>query len=266
MNVSLRCLVLFALISIQGIAFADPFDDAMDAGEAAFTNKEYAKARAEFQRAYDIRAEPLAIYNIAQTYRFENNTTKAIEYYKKYKAESAAAEDLRAKADKYIQDLEEAERRAGEQRKAKLENGPKNPDRTPAEVPKPPITQEPSLTVGQPGQAGQTDVVHKRRVPLGSKIAAGITGLGLISALVFTKLGLDAEDDLKNNTMPTQEDADNVERYQNLINISWGVTGAAAITAVVIYFAAPSYSTDKRNIAIAPNRDGGWTAALTMRF
>lgn len=67
------------------------------------------------------------------------------------------------------------------------------------------------------------------------------------------------------NPDATQKDADKVERDQHLINITWGITGAA-ITAVVIYFAAPSYATDTKNIAIAPNRDGGWSAAVTARF
>lgn len=36
--------------------------------------------------------------------------------------------------------------------------------------------------------------------------------------------------------------------------------------AVVIYFAAPSYSPDQKTVVIAPNRDGGWAGSLMGRF
>ncbi len=79
MTNAFRCLILLAFIAVPSMARADPFDDSMDAGELAFKNKDYPKARAEFQKAYDIRPEPLPIYNIAQTYRFEGNAKRAIE-------------------------------------------------------------------------------------------------------------------------------------------------------------------------------------------
>ncbi len=248
MSNALRILSLLVALVVPSVASADPFDDAYNAGETAFGSKDYGKARAEFQRAYDLRHEPIVLYNIAQTYRFEGDSKQAIEYYRRFLAESNTAIDLRQKSESYIKDLE-----------AKLAGTAKPSDNA--------VVQPPPTKPVEPGpQLPIAADERKRRIPLGSKIAAGVTGVGLISALVFTKIGIDAEKDLKNNPNATQADADKVERDQNLINISWGITGAAAITAVVIYFAAPGYATDTKNVAIAPNRDGGWSAAFTARF
>jgi tetratricopeptide (TPR) repeat protein len=254
MTALLRYLLLVIVMSASTIATAqpDPFDTAYAAGEKLFGEKKYAEARAEFQKAFDIRQEPILLYNIAQTYRFQSDAKQAIEWFRRYLAASNTAIELREKSEKFIAELEASAK-------------PTPPDS--------PITQPPVTNPANPNPTTPTtpspidEGARKRRIPLGSKIAAGVTGVGLISALVFTKLGLDAEKDLKNpDTNPMQSDANKVERYQNLINVSWGVTGAAAITAVVIYFAAPSYATDRNNVVIAPNRDGGWSAALTARF
>jgi hypothetical protein len=82
---------------------------------------------------------------------------------------------------------------------------------------------------------------------------------------VFTILGVGAERDLAGDPRATKADADRVERYQDLINLSIGITAAAAVTSVVLYFATPSYSTDRRTLAVAPVRDG-WGAFVVGRF
>lgn len=132
-------------------------------------------------------------------------------------------------------------------------------------VPTPATTAEIPMTDPPPAEGGP----RNRRIPLGSKIAAAATGVGLVTSIVLTKIGLSAESDfkeLRDQGMATQADADKVSRDQNLINVSWGLTGAAAVTAVVIYFVAPSYSTDRKSVVIARPRDGGWTAGLIGRF
>jgi tetratricopeptide (TPR) repeat protein len=269
MSTVFRSLVFTVGVCLSGSAVADDapsptpapasgFKDTYDRGTAHFNAKEFAKARIAYLAAYDMQPDPTILFAIAQTYRYEGNYKEAIDWYKKFLADSQAAQDLRTEAQSYLSESETRQKALDDAKKKAAESGPKEPDGRPATVATPNGAQ-----VSPPGPVDQGE--RKRRIPLGSKIAAGVTGVGLISALVFTKLGLDAEKDVK---LPgaTDEDADKVERYQNLINISWGVTGAAAITAVVIYFAAPSYSTDSRNVVIAPNRDGGWSAAFTKRF
>lgn len=245
----IRAVVVFIVVATSSVALADDYDTAYDAGTAAFNSKDYPKARAEFEKALAIRPDPINLFNIAQTYRLENNVPKAIEYYKRYLADPNTPANVRAKAQEYLDELERQK---------------------PAPVPTPTPTPTPMPTpTPTPTPQPQVDTVRKRTIPLGSKIAAGVTGAGLIASLIFTKRGLDKENDFqkaRDAGTATPDDAKSVDSAQNLINISWGFTAAAAITSVVIYFAAPSYSTDSKNVVIAPNRDGGFTAAFTTRF
>ena len=251
-----RSLAIVLLVCAAAPAFADAVKDAYDRAMAAFHAKDYAKSRSEFLVAHDLRPEPVFLFGVAQTYRYEGNYKQAIDYYRRYLQQSQLSADLRGEAEAHIARLEtELQRIADEKRKAAAA-GPKEPDGKPATI------IEPPLNLPLPARA---EPPPDRRIPLGSKIAAGVTGAALVGALVFTKLGLDAEQDLKNNPMATQADIDRVERYQNLINVSWGLTGAAAATAVILYFAAPSYATD-RAVVVAPLRDGGWAASLKGRF
>ena len=122
-------------------------------------------------------------------------------------------------------------------------------------------SREPAVLTHVP-QSGD----RQRLIPLGSKIAAGVTGAGLVTALILTKIGLSAESNLKTNLMGTQADADEVERDQNLINIAWGITGAAAVTAVLLYIATPTYSSNDKVVVVAPTSNGGWAASLSGHF
>ncbi|MFN0253230.1 MAG: hypothetical protein ACKV2T_40540, partial [Kofleriaceae bacterium] len=255
MTTIVRNALLTLSLGLTAVAYAGEFDVAYDAGNAAFDAKDYAKARAEFLKAYDLRPEPIILYNIAQTYRLEGNSKMAIDYYRRYLAESKDAEDLRKKAEDHVQTLEAIEKKRAEENDKKPDGAVEVPRDKPTGNDTPP-----------PAEPPPSDVQRKRTIPLGSKIAAGVTGVGVIVSIILTKRGIDKEEDLKNNPMATEADAKDVESAQNLINISWGITAAAAISTVVIYFAAPSYATDSKNVAIVPNRDGGFSAAFTTRF
>ena len=74
----LRCVVLFAILCVSPPpAAADTFYDTYQRGLAAFKAKNYADARAEFLRAYDLRSEPVILFNVAQTYRLEQRPDQA---------------------------------------------------------------------------------------------------------------------------------------------------------------------------------------------
>jgi tetratricopeptide (TPR) repeat protein len=246
----LRNLLVLVIVAVASPALADEFEDTFNRGTALFKNKEYAKARGEYLRAYELRKDPSALFAVAQTYRYEGNFKEAIEWYKKFLADSQAAQDLRTEAEAYLKESENRQKAIDDANKVVA----------PPPKPEPP---KPEPTKPEPPR---TEVVRTRQIPLGSKIAAGVTGVGLVASILFTKRGLDKEKDLQNNPMATPDDAKDVESAQNLINISWGLTAAAAISTVVIYFVAPSYKTETRNLAIVPNRDGGFQAAFTARF
>jgi len=267
----LRSLVLLVLLATATTAAADEFYNTYQHALATFKQKNYAAARSEFLIAYDLRAEPIILFNVAQTYRLEGNSEQALVFYKRFLAESKIAEDLRAEAQRHVAVIEAdlATRAAADARTA-----PKEADGTPVRIGPPlqtrtaaaPPTTAASVTAPSttaPIDRGPSD---RRLVPLGSKIALGVGAVGLGSAIVLGVLGLRAEHDLKEDPAADQSDADRVERYQNAINVSWAVTGVAAATAVTLYFVTPSPARDRRSIGVAPMHGGGWAASLGGRF
>jgi tetratricopeptide (TPR) repeat protein len=134
-----RTIALVALLAVTRPARADEFYDTYQAGLAAFKAKDYSNARAVFLKAYDIRPEPILLYNIAQTYRLESNATEALVYYKRFLAESKIAEDLRNEAQKYVTELEAQAQKAADQQQRSDATGPTNADGTPARVLAPPM-------------------------------------------------------------------------------------------------------------------------------
>jgi tetratricopeptide (TPR) repeat protein len=225
-----------------------------------FTKKDFAKARSEFLAAYALKDEPTVLFAIAQTYRFEGNYKEAIDWYKKFLADSQAAQDLRTEAQTYLSEAEARQRALDEARRKIAETGPTEADGKPAKMPTGSTTTPASPVRREPVDR------HERRIPLGSKIAAGAAGVGLVVSIVLTKRGLDVEREFKDlGVAATKADADRVERHEDLINLSWGLTAAAAVTSVALYFVAPRRASH-RKVVIAPSHDGGWTAAFTGRF
>jgi len=111
-----RSIVLsMVLCALPTSAMADAFYDAYQRGLAAFKTKEYTDARSEFLRAYDLRPEPIILFNVAQTYRLELSSENAIVYYRRFLNESQIAEDLRGEAQAYVAELEAGLRAREEQ-------------------------------------------------------------------------------------------------------------------------------------------------------
>ncbi len=269
----LHLVVMLALICAPTIAAADDFYDAYQRGMAAFRAKEYMAARAEFQRAYDLRPEPIVLFNIAQTYRLAGDEDQALLHYRRFLSESQIAEDLRAEAQRHVTELEGAARARAATRAADAHEGPREPDGTAVTVAEPPVDRpRPTETVGDVARetkvegsgAASADVVRRRRVPTASWVAFGVGGAGAAGGVVLGILGKRAESDLQRNPNATQADADRVETYETAINVSWGVAVTATVAGAVIYVVAPSYRTDRR-LVVAPT-DGGWAAALSGRF
>src|SRR5215470_12320937 len=103
----LRTVVLLAMLCMTTAdVTADVFYETYQRGLAAFKAEDYAGARADFLRAYDLRPKPVILFNIAQTYRFELNPEQALMYYKRFLTESKITEDLRKEAESYVIDLE----------------------------------------------------------------------------------------------------------------------------------------------------------------
>ncbi len=267
-----RALIVALLLCLPAIASADAFYDTYQRGLAAFKARDYAAARVEFQRAYDLRAEPLVLFNIAQTYRLEESPEQALVYYRRFLAESKIAEDLRAEAQRHVTDLEAQQAKRDAQRELEANTGPKEPDGSAVTVPPSLPIERPLVSptaVAEPQDEttapGPSVIARRRRVPTSSKIALGVGAAGAAGSVLFGILGKRAESDLQDNPNATQADADGVEAYETAINVSLGIAAAATVTSVLFYVVAPAYSSDGA-IVVSPTRAGGWAATLTLAY
>lgn len=136
----LRCIVVFTILCmLPTTVSADTFYETYQRGLVAFKAKEYSEARAEFLRAYDLRPEPVILFNIAQTYRLEFSAEQALIYYKRFLAESKIAEDLRKEAEAYVLHLETEQAARDAQARIDADSGPKERDGTPVTISVPPM-------------------------------------------------------------------------------------------------------------------------------
>jgi tetratricopeptide (TPR) repeat protein len=86
----IRCFVLVAaMLFAGGTSYADPARDAeakehYEAGTAAFNLGNWARAIDEYKAAYTLKPEAVLLYDIAQSYRLNNDLPNAIFFYKSY--------------------------------------------------------------------------------------------------------------------------------------------------------------------------------------
>jgi hypothetical protein len=191
----LRSIVILSLLAVASTAAADAFYDTYQRALATFKTKNYPAARAEFLLAYDLRAEPIILFNVAQTYRLEHNVEQALVFYKRFLAESKIAEDLRSEAQRHVAAME-ADLAARAQSDARTQ--PKEADGSPVRigppVPVAPRTAAPAPSASSLAAPGVTAPVDRgprsqRRIPLGSKVALGVGAAGLGGAVVLGMLG-----------------------------------------------------------------------------
>ena len=164
MNNRFRFIVLFTMLcALSATATADAFYDTYQRGLAAFKARDYANARSEFLRAYDLRPEPVILFNVAQTYRLELSSEQALVYYKRFLAESKIAEDLRDEAQGYVAALQVEQKAREAKTKIEANDGPKERDGTPVKVTMPPMDRHrpPSSTTAS--SAAPVDALRDAR-------------------------------------------------------------------------------------------------------
>jgi len=260
------CVLLGVGATIVDPCWAAPPDDVVaqarehtQRGTAAFNLSQFDEAAREYETAYRLTLDPAFLYNIGQSYRLGGNPDKALAAYKAFLRTAPASAPERAKAERRIAELQTA---GGE---------PKGvtpaPARTPAVEPRPPEKPAPAAAVAA------TTPPHAETVPasegwwLGRRwawVAAG-SAVALGAAASFTGLSmrskfdeLNADCGSKSPTRPgcPEADIDSVSKRKNLANVLWALTGAAAVTAGVLFVVeghsvevAPSASTSSVGVA-----------------
>lgn len=104
MKLILRILMIVAIITIAGTAFAQPTAESLFAeGQAAYSRGDYATAITKWQVSYEMSNETGLLFNIAQALRLSGNCPGALATYQRY---IVADTDLGSEQHKLAEDFE----------------------------------------------------------------------------------------------------------------------------------------------------------------
>jgi hypothetical protein len=82
-----RAVVIAVVVVLSATAGADPRDDArarFDQGQKSYNLGKFDQAIAEFEAAYQLDADPVYLFNLAQAYRLKGSIDRALFFYRRY--------------------------------------------------------------------------------------------------------------------------------------------------------------------------------------
>ncbi len=267
-------------------------------GDAHYAKRDFGPARDAYLRAYAISRQPMLLYNIAQTYRYQNKQADALTYYARFLATAPPNPRLqtsaatRARARDFVKRLKaELANAAAKSSAASAAESTKATTKSPRDKPavaeappKPPAVKVPiaPAPVAQPtnvsaaaGPELSPDAVVSTDAPRrrswkrrAAWISLGVGAGSLVAAGVFGTLGLSAESDHRAD--PLGGHGSRVERYQTLTNVSLLAAGAATVTGLVFYMISRRGTSEAQSSAVSAfgimPTAGGAQAALTIDF
>jgi tetratricopeptide (TPR) repeat protein len=199
-----------------------------DAGKTAYRLRDYDTAISEWKNGYQIKTDPVFLFNIGQAYREKRDFENAIAFYTSYLKEDPSAKN-RDLVEQRISEMKEA---MEQQRKA-AENppsGPVKPDPNANETPTPPEPPPPSPASARGG---------------GLKVGGAVLGVaGLVAVGVGVVLGVSAKSDESdiNSALqggpytPDLADRENAARTKALAaTLTIGVGAAAVVGGAILY-------------------------------
>jgi tetratricopeptide (TPR) repeat protein len=233
-------------------------------GMKAYTLGHFPEAIEEFEKAYDLRAEPIFLYNIAQSHRQNNSPQRALFFYRRYLEAQPDAKN-RAEIEQRIKDLQS-------QLNAQAENVPAPPPPAPQPVVQP--VAAPSPSVAEPEQVAQVQAQPEpaQSTGRGLRIAGVTIGIvGVASAVTGVVLGLHANSLYQQATTPGSpydpSKDQSSKTFRTLEWVSLGVGGAAIVAGSVLYYLGASAKSASASVAVMPLiAPGAGGAAIFGRF
>ena len=125
------------------------------------------------------------------------------------------------------------------------------PEAAPVAAPQPAPTAVPT--------APAPEATGPRKVPIASYVLGGV-GVAALGVGVWMRVqGSKDYDELEKNCAPTcpNSDVDTVKREYLISNVALGVSAAALVGAVTVYFVAPRSSSPEMAFRVAPTYGGG---------
>ena len=104
-------VLLFSVLALGGRARADGVEEArayVNKATAAYALNHYAVAAENFEKAFELKADPALLYNAAQSYRLAGNKERALELYESYVRVYTGRKDARPDIEGHIKQLKEA--------------------------------------------------------------------------------------------------------------------------------------------------------------
>jgi tetratricopeptide (TPR) repeat protein len=211
-----------------------------DKGMKAYTLGHFPEAIEEFEKAFELRSEPIFLYNIAQSHRQNNSPQRAIFFYRRY-LEADPSVKNRAEIEKRIKDMETQLNAQKEHAGAPMttEPGPAQPaGPVPAPAPQPiPVAGQPSPASMATVQIAQpTEPAHPGR---GLRIAGIVTAsVGVAAGVAGIAFGLHANSlhDEAYKGIYNDSKLQDSKSFRTLQWVAIGIGGAAVVTGGVLYY------------------------------
>jgi tetratricopeptide (TPR) repeat protein len=275
MNRLARRILMTALTAAATMAFsqagnaAEPRRSTAEAhyqkGMKSYTLGRFEDAIEEFEKAYELRQEPIFLYNIAQSHRQNNNPQRAIFFYRRYLEADPNAKN-RAETEKRISDMESDLNQKAESAAATVPTAPPSappPATPPAAAPLSPQVTQPVLPV-QAQAAAPASTGRGLRI---AGITVGALGVaGVVTGVFFGVHANSLHDEATSGTYDDSKYQDS-ETFRTLQWVSVGVGAAAIVTGGVLYYLGYAAEPAGPQVAIVPIAGpGAGGAALCGRF
>jgi tetratricopeptide (TPR) repeat protein len=258
-------IVLVSLLA-SASALAQSDEDVANAkakyeeGKTAYRLGKFDEAIAAWKQAYELKSDPIFLYNIAQAYREAKDYERAAFFYRSYLNETQNPEDRKV-IEQRITEMEELL----EMERDREGPAPGDPEPTQPEPPPvvAPIAAPPAADTGEPAAGGR-----------GLKVAGIVTGgAGVVLIATGVAFGVSSRSDqddvqaaIDSGTAWTQELQDKEDSGRSkaaIANVTLGIGIAAAIGGGVLYY----LGVRRDDVEVTPTGPtGGVGATFTLRY
>jgi tetratricopeptide (TPR) repeat protein len=236
-------------------------------GMRAYTLGHFQEAIEEFEKAYELKSEPIFLYNIAQSHRQNNNPQRAIFFYRRY-LEAAPNAKNRANVEKRILDLQ-SELDAQKEREAAAATPIAPPPPVvvaPPPAPSPPSVAPPPPVVVEDKPAPVENSHPGRGLRIAGVVVGGVGVAAAAAGIILAIHGNSLQDDALHGTY---DDAKlrSSDNYKIAGWVAIGVGAAAVGTGTLLYILGARSGNARTTVAIAPMiAPGAGGAAVLGRF
>jgi tetratricopeptide (TPR) repeat protein len=230
------CIVVSAPCPARADDVAKQAKEKFDAGRTAYRLGDFDTAITDWKAGYQLKQDPIFLFNIAQAYREKGDFEHAIFFYESYLKDAKDASN-RPSVEHRIADM----KRALEEKQSassKPPSGPIEPGKPPETQPDKPPPDKPPVVPAPPEEA------HPGRgLKIGGLVAGGVGVVAIVAGVIFgtsaQSAQSDIEDAVRNGAIWTQDLADKASSGKTqamLANVSFGIGAAAIITGGVLYY------------------------------